>query len=133
MDCVTCREVIQRYIDGELDDGRVVEFQRHLSFCGDCAAELQGIAAARAVLRAAREVTVDVPAGFADRVTAALEAQPEPSALERALATATGGVLPGRVPRRIRHYGYYVLAFAAVVIGLQRKYGHKPGEGEVKV
>jgi len=77
--------------------------------------------------------TVDVPAGFADRVTAALEAQPEPSALERALATATGGVLPGRVPRRIRHYGYYVLAFAAVVIGLQRKYGHKPGEGEVKV
>ena len=132
MDCVTCREVIQRYIDGELDDGRVVEFQRHLSFCGDCAAELQGIAAARAVLHATREVTVDVPAGFADRVMTALEAQPEPSGFERALSNATGGMLPGRVPRRIRHYAYYGLALAAVVIGLQRKYAHKPDEREVK-
>ncbi len=87
MDCVSCREVIQRYIDGELDDGQVVEFQRHLSFCGDCAAELQGIAAARAVLHATREVTVDVPAGFADRVMTALEAQPEPSGFERALSS----------------------------------------------
>ncbi len=83
MDCVSCREVMQRYIDGELDDGQVVEFQRHLSFCGDCAAELQGISAARGVLQATREVMVDVPAGFADRVMAALEAQPEPSAIER--------------------------------------------------
>ncbi len=132
MDCVSCREVIQRYIDGELDDGQVVEFQAHLSFCADCAAELQGIAAARTVLHATREVTVDVPAGFADRVMTAVEALPEPSALERALSTATGGVLPGRVPRRIRHYAYYGLALTAVVIGLQRKYGHKPAEGEVK-
>jgi anti-sigma factor RsiW len=132
MDCVSCREVIQRSIDGELNDGQVVEFQQHLSFCGDCAAELQEIAGARAVLRATREVTVDVPAGFADRVMATLEAQPEPSSLERALSAATGGVLPGRVPRRIRHYAYYGVAFAAVVIGLQRKYGHKPGTGEVE-
>ena len=132
MDCVSCREVIQRYIDGELDDRQVVEFQRHLSLCGDCAAELQGIAAARAVLHATREVTVDVPAGFADRVMTALEAQPEPSGFERALSNATGGMLPGSVPRRIRHYAYYGLALAAVVIGLQRKYAHKPGEGEVK-
>ena len=132
MDCVSCREVIQRYIDGELDDRQVVEFQRHLSLCGDCAAELQGIAAARAVLHATREVTADVPAGFADRVMTALEAQPEPSGFERALSNATGGMLPGRVHRRIRHYAYYGLALAAVVIGLQRKYAHKPGEGEVK-
>jgi anti-sigma factor RsiW len=132
MDCVSCREVIQRYIDGELDDRQVVEFQRHLSLCGDCAAELQGIAAARAVLHATREVTVDVPAGFADRVMTALEAQPEPSGFERALSNATGGMLPGRVPRRIRHYAYYGLALAAVVIGLQRKYAHKPDEREVK-
>ena len=54
MDCVTCHEVIQRYIDGELDDGQVAEFQRHLSFCGDCAAELQELAGARVVLRATR-------------------------------------------------------------------------------
>jgi len=132
MDCVSCREVIQRYIDGELDDRQVVEFQRHLSLCGDCAAELQGIAAARAVLHATREVTADVPAGFADRVMTALEAQPEPSGFERALSNATGGMLPGRVPRRIRHYAYYGLALAAVVIGLQRKYAHKPDEREVK-
>jgi len=73
-----------------------------------------------------------VPAGFADRVMAAVEAQPEPTALECALSAATGGVLPGRVPRRIRHYVYYGLAITAVVIGLQRKYGHKSDEGEVK-
>jgi hypothetical protein len=41
-------------------------------------------------------------------------------------------MLPGRVPRRIRHYAYYGLALAAVVIGLQRKYAHKPDEREVK-
>jgi anti-sigma factor RsiW len=132
MDCVSCREVIQRYIDCELDDGQVVEFQKHLSFCGNCAAELQGLAAARAVLQATREVTVDVPAGFADRIMAAVESQPEPSALERALANATGGVLPGRVPRRIRHYGYCGLALVAVVIGLQRKYGHHDDRDEVR-
>jgi len=41
-------------------------------------------------------------------------------------------VLPGRVPRRVRHYAYYGLAVAAVIVGLQRKYGHKPHEGEAK-
>jgi anti-sigma factor RsiW len=132
MDCVTCHEVIQRYIDGELDDGQVVEFQQHLSFCGDCAAELQELAGARAMLCATREVTVDVPAGFADRVMVTLEAQPEPSSLERALSAATGGVLPGRVPRSVRHYAYYGLALVAVVVGLQRKYGHKPDEREAQ-
>ena len=85
MDCVTCHEVIQRFIDGELDDGQVVEFQRHLSFCGDCAAELRELAGARVVLRATREVTVDVPAGFADRVMAALERSPSPRARARPL------------------------------------------------
>ena len=132
MDCVSCREVIQRYIDCELDDGQVVEFQKHLSFCADCAAELQGLAAAHGVLQATREVTVDVPPGFADRIMAAVESQPAPSTFERALATATGGVLPGRVPRRIRYYGYYGLALVAVAIGLQHKYGHRAGEHEVQ-
>jgi anti-sigma factor RsiW len=132
MDCVRCREVIHGYIDGELDDAQVVEFQRHLSFCEGCAAELEGLAAARGVLGATREVTVDVPAGFADRVMAAVEAQPEPNWLERTLSATTGGVLPGRVPRRIRHYVYCGVAIAAVAVGLQRKYGHKDGQGEVK-
>jgi hypothetical protein len=132
MDCVSCREISQRHIDCELDDGQVVEFQKHLSFCADCAAELQGLAAAHGVLQATREVTVDVPPGFADRIMAAVESQPEPSTFERALATATGGVLPGRVPRRIRYYGYYGLALVAVAIGLQHKYGHRAGEDEVR-
>ncbi len=132
MDCVSCREIIQRYIDCELDDGQVVEFQKHLSFCADCAAELQALAAAHGVLQATREVTVDVPPGFADRVMAAVESQPQPSTLERALASATRGVLPGRVPRRIRYYGYYGLALAAVAIGLQHKYGHHPGQDEAR-
>ena len=132
MDCVSCREVIQRYIDCELDDGQVVEFQKHLSFCGDCAAELQGLAAAHSVLQATREVTVEVPPGFAERIMAVVESQPEPSTFERTLASATGGMLPGRVPRRLRYYGYYGLALVAVAIGLQHKYGHRAGEHEVQ-
>ena len=89
MDCVRCRETINRYIDEELTDPQVVEFQQHLSFCPECAAELEGLAAARTVLRATREVT--------------------------------GGVLPGRIPRRLRHYAYYGgLIAAAVAIGWQQ-------------
>jgi anti-sigma factor RsiW len=132
MDCVACREVVQRYIDGELGDEQVVEFQRHLSFCAECAAELRGVSAARAVLQATREVTVEVPAGFAERVMAALDEQPEPSSLERLLSAATGGVLPGRLPRRLRHYTYYGLAATAVIVGLQYALGRKP-EGEAKI
>ena len=40
MDCVRFREVIQRYVDGELGDADVASFQKHLSFCPSCAAEL---------------------------------------------------------------------------------------------
>lgn len=132
MDCVRCREVIHRYIDGELGDAQVVAFQKHLSFCPDCAAELEGLAAARAVLQATKQVTADVPAGFADRVMSAVEAQPAPTAFERTLSSVTRGALPGRVPRSVRRYAYYGLAVTAVVIGLARRFAHRPGEGEVK-
>ena len=131
MDCVACREVVQRFIDGELGDEQVVAFQRHLSFCPDCAAELRGVSAARGVLQATREVTVEVPTGFADRLMAALDEQPEPSSFERLLSAATGGVLPGRLPRRLRLYTYYGLAATAAIVGLQYALGRKP-EGEAK-
>ena len=131
MDCVRCRETINRYIDEELTDPQVVEFQQHLSFCPECAAELEGLAAARTVLRATREVTADVPAGFADRVMDAVDALPEPTWLERKLAEVTGGVLPGRLPRRLRHYAYYGgLIAAAVAIGWQQL--HKSDHEEAK-
>ena len=41
MDCSRFREHIQRFVDGELPDPLVAEFQSHLSFCGECAAELR--------------------------------------------------------------------------------------------
>lgn len=132
MDCARFSEVIQRYVDGELSVDEVAEFQRHLSFCSACAIELEELGTVRAALSAARTVTAEVPAGFVDRVCAAVAAQPEPSLVERALSAATGGVLPGRLPRRVRRYAYGTLAVAAVAVGLQRKYGHKSREGEVK-
>ena len=133
MDCARFSEVIARYVDADLSVAEVAEFQRHLSFCPRCAAELEELGTVRAALGAARTVTADVPAGFVDRVCAAVAAQPEPSPVERALAAATGGVLPGHLPRRARHYAYGAVALAAVVIGVQRRLARREEpRGEVK-
>ncbi len=132
MDCVRFREVIQRYVDGELGDADVAWFQKHLSFCPSCAAELAEVSTVRGVLTACGDVTAAVPVGFADRVCAAAASLPQPSVFERALSSATNGVLPGRVPRRARRYVYGALVIAAVAIGWERAHDRKQREG-VKV
>jgi anti-sigma factor RsiW len=129
MDCVRFREVIQRYVDGELGDAGVAWFQKHLSFCPSCAAELAEVSAVRKALSACGEVTAAVPVGFADRVCAAAASRPQPSVIERALSSATNGVLPGRLPRRARHWVYGGLVVAALVIGWERAHDRKQHEG----
>ena len=131
MDCVRFREVIQRYVDGELGDADVALFQKHLSFCPACASELDEISAVRNALAACGDVEAAVPVGFADRVCAAAASQPEPSVLERALSSATGGMLPGRLSRRARRYVYGALVIVAVAVGWGR--AHERKQREVKV
>jgi len=121
MDCVRSREAIQLHIEGELSDAETIAFQRHLSFCAACAAELEELSAVRAALAACGAVTVEVPVGFAERVCAQAQGLPQPSLVERTLSAATGGVLPGRVPRRARRIAYGALVVAAVAIGLGRR------------
>jgi anti-sigma factor RsiW len=131
MDCVRFREVIQRYVDGELGDADVALFQKHLSFCPACAAELDEISAVRNALAACGDVEAAVPVGFADRVCAAAASLPEPSLVERALSSATGGMLPGRLSRRARRYVYGALVIVAVAVGWGR--AHERKTREVKV
>jgi anti-sigma factor RsiW len=128
MQCVHFREVIQRYIDGDLGDAEVADFQRHLSFCPACAAELGELSAVRTALAAAGRVDIDVPAGFADRVCAEAAQLPTPNVFERALSSATNGVLPGRLPRRVRRIVYGGLVVVAVAVGWERYHDRKSRE-----
>jgi len=130
MDCVRFKEVIQRYIDGELDRPEVVWFQRHLSFCPSCAADLDELGAVRGALAACAGVTAEVPAGFADRVCAAAASLAQPSFAERALSAATGGVLPGRVPRRARRIAYGAAVVLAAAIYWGRSHERKQREAK---
>ena len=131
MDCVRFREVIQRYVDGELGDADVALFQKHLSFCPSCAAELDEVSAVRSALAACGVVEAAVPVGFADRVCAAAASLPQPSLVERALSSATGGMLPGRLTRRARRYLYGALVIVAVAVGWGRAHERKQREVEV--
>jgi anti-sigma factor RsiW len=125
MDCVRFGEVIQRYVDRELGVSEVLEFQRHLSFCPACAAELDELSTVRSALAGIGGVAVTVPVGFADRVCTAATALPTPSPVERALSALSGGILPGRLPRRVRHLVYWVLVILAVAVGWQRYHERK--------
>lgn len=125
MDCVRFGEVIQRYVDRELEVSEVLEFQHHLSFCPSCAAELDELATVRSALAGVGAVAIEVPAGFSDRVCAAAAALPTPSPVDRALSALTGGVLPGRLPRRTRHLVYWALVIVALAVSWQQYHGRK--------
>jgi anti-sigma factor RsiW len=96
MDCVLFREAIHRYIDSELGDAEVVAFQKHLSFCAECARTLQELSEVRSALAGAGGVEIKVPAGFAERVTAQVATLPS-EAWEELLPGWQIGV---RVPQR---------------------------------
>jgi anti-sigma factor RsiW len=96
MDCARFREAIHCYIDSELSDAEVVAFQRHLSFCAECARTLQELSDVRSALAGACGVELEAPAGFAERVVQQVSLLP---------AEAWEELLPGwqlgvRVPQR---------------------------------
>jgi anti-sigma factor RsiW len=96
MDCARFREATHVYIDSELSDAEVVAFQKHLSFCADCARALQELSEVRLALAGAGGVEIEVPAGFAERVMERVSALPS-EAWEELLP---GWQLGVRVPQR---------------------------------
>lgn len=76
MDDDECGEVLRRvhdFLDGELTSERLVEIQAHLGCCGHCLEAFDFEAELKLAIRATcRE---QVPAGLAERIRSALEAE----------------------------------------------------------
>jgi predicted anti-sigma-YlaC factor YlaD len=61
MDCDSCKNSLQAYLDGELDGSRFAEIEHHLQQCPQCKAELDRLVKMRGLLRDIKDV--EVPAG----------------------------------------------------------------------
>jgi anti-sigma factor RsiW len=131
MDCSRFREHIQRFVDGELPDRLVAEFQAHLSFCGECAAELREISAVRGALAGWGAVELAAPAGFADRVMAAAQTLPRPAPSGRLRSLADRARLARGAMVSPRAVAYSALALAAVAIGLESRHRRRSREAKV--
>ncbi len=134
MDCGSVRALINRFIDGELGYVETAEFQQHLDFCPDCSEELRELCELRGALAAWSGVRLAPPPGFADRVMAAVQRQPQPGS-PRPLGEVVDGALArvdevlGRVrlPHGrtipVKNLLGWALAVVALVIGLGRRRG----------
>ncbi len=141
MDCSYFRERINEYIDGETGYLEVAELQAHLSFCPDCAAELAQTAAVRVALAEWGRLELATPPGFADRVMAAVEAEPAPGslrpfgravndALDRLDETLGRIPLPGGRTIPVKNVIGAGIAAAAVIIQLERRHLRRSRELE---
>ena len=131
MDCSRFREHIQRFVDGELPDPLVAEFQDHLSFCGQCAAELRELSAVRGALAGWGAAELDAPAGFADRVLAAAQTPPQPRVMGRLTSLADRAHLPRDAVVSTRAIACSALALVAVAIGLETRHRRRSREAKV--
>jgi anti-sigma factor RsiW len=133
MDCSYFRERINRYIDGELGYLEVAELQGHLSFCADCADELARTGEVRGALAAWGRAELAAPPGFAERVMAAVEAEPLPGSpypFGRAVNDALDKLdeilgripLPGGRTIPVKNVLGAGIAAAAVIIQLERRH-----------
>ncbi len=116
MDCVLFREAIHRYIDSELSDAEVVAFQKHLSFCGDCARALQELSAVRLALAGAGAVQIEAPVGFAERVIAQVALLPTEAWEELLPGWNIGVRVPQRFAAPLRAAIYSGIAVAGYVV-----------------
>jgi len=77
MDCRTCIELLNDYLDGELDGTRFAEVEHHVDRCPECKAELDRLVKMRDLM--AELKTVEVPEGereaFIDALRARLETE----------------------------------------------------------
>lgn len=139
MDCSYYRRRINEYIDGEMGYFEVAELQDHLSFCPECAAELAQTGEVRGALAAWGRLELMPSPGFAERVEAAVARERAPGAPRPVrevvgealgkLDDALGGIqLPGSRTIPVKTVIGWGLAAAAVVIGLERRYGRRSRE-----
>jgi anti-sigma factor RsiW len=122
MDCSQCREVIHRYIDGELEGAEVAELEQHFESCPDCALEKKELVAARLRLGDLAGIAPAVPVGFTDRVLSAIALNPAPTLAERLAGVAGRARLRRRLWPPTRTLAYSALALAAVAIGLETRH-----------
>ena len=132
MDCSYVQALTDRYLDGELGYLESAELERHLGSCEDCAAELAETSAVRGALAAWGSIELAPPPGFAQRVIAAVEREPDAAA--RPFQRAVDGrlreidgllgrvALPGGRSMLVRNLIGWGLAAAAVLIGIERRH-----------
>jgi hypothetical protein len=61
MNCDTCQNILQAYLDGELEGDKFTEVERHIEHCPSCKAELDKLLKVRGFLKDLKEV--EIPAG----------------------------------------------------------------------
>lgn len=132
MDCSYLQALTDRYLDGELGYLESAELERHLRSCASCAAELAETSAVRLALAAWGSIELAPPSGFAQRVIAAVEREPDAAA--RPFQRAVDGklreidgllgrvALPGGRSMLVRSLIGWGLAAAAVLIGIERRH-----------
>ena len=132
MDCSYFHRRITDYLDGELGYLESAELERHLGSCEGCAAELAEASVVRGALAAWGSIELAPPPGFAQRVIAAVEREPDAAA--RPFQRAVDGrlreidgllgrvALPGGRSMLVRNLIGWGLAAAAVLIGIERRH-----------
>ena len=103
MKCDVCRDNFTAYLEGDLTEVERAESDAHLASCPDCTATLREFEATVSLLRSLP--AVELPAGLAERITAAVRAEK----------------LPEIVPRRTRSWWELasgLAAAAALLIGV---------------
>jgi anti-sigma factor RsiW len=115
MHCERARELLPRYLDGELADNQAAPLRQHLLGCGACRA---AAAEGRALSRWFEDQPVVVPAGFAERVVALAFGAGEGAAPPAASSGAgrAAAAVQGPEPAALRDFVLWLTAAAAVVL-----------------
>jgi anti-sigma factor RsiW len=138
MDCSYLNTLIDCYLDGELGYLEGAQLERHLGSCESCAAEMAETSAVRGALAVWGSIELVPPTGFAQRVIAAVEREPDVAA--RPFQRAVDGrlqeidgllgrvALPGGRSMLVRNLIGWGLATAAVLIGIERRHVRRSRE-----
>ena len=76
MNCAHCRQLLDAWLDGEIDRATAEAIEAHFARCPDCAAARRERERLRSLVRAASRAEA-VPAGVATRIRSKLAAQVE--------------------------------------------------------
>ena len=103
MECKDCKNLINAYLEGELEGEKFFEVERHINQCADCRAETDRLIRVRELLKELREV--EVPPG-------------EKEAFVSALRNRLDQERSHRLRRQINLRPVFVFAAAVVIIVL---------------